>query len=175
MVDIYENDNFFGYKDSYNYYDIDVHNILLFKKSYNEYFIRYYDANKIIIASLQLKIKNFFGDFHTFASNNRVMSIYSDDKEFSIKYREIWNKITELITINNAPDIVETTLNDNADEFITIDFESKLIYGYDDDNKYIKTKMKKHTDSIITNFHKKNTKRKSTLYMSINNNARFCY
>ena len=32
MVDLYLNNRFFGYKDSYNYYDIDVDKILLFKK-----------------------------------------------------------------------------------------------------------------------------------------------
>ena len=33
MVDLYLYNNiFFGYKDSYNYYDIDVDKILLFKK-----------------------------------------------------------------------------------------------------------------------------------------------
>ena len=31
MVDLYLNNRFFGYKDSYNYYDIDVNKILLFK------------------------------------------------------------------------------------------------------------------------------------------------
>ena len=34
-----------------------------------------------------------------------------------------------------------------------IDFESKPTYGYDD--KYIKTKIKRYSDSIITNFHNK--------------------
>ena len=61
MVDLYLNDRFLGYKDSYNYYDIDVDKILLFKKSDNEYIIRYNDVNKMTIAPLQLKIKNFFG------------------------------------------------------------------------------------------------------------------
>ena len=33
VVDLYLNHNvFFGYKDSYNYYDIDIDKILLFKK-----------------------------------------------------------------------------------------------------------------------------------------------
>ena len=32
MVDLYINSRFLGYKDSYNYYDIDVDKILLFKK-----------------------------------------------------------------------------------------------------------------------------------------------
>ena len=60
MVDLYLNNRFFGYKDSYNYYDIDVNKILLFKKSNNEYIIRYNDVNKMTIVPLQLKIKNFF-------------------------------------------------------------------------------------------------------------------
>ena len=36
------------------------------------------------------------------------------------KCREIWNKITELIGVNNAQDFVETTLDD-GDEFIMVD------------------------------------------------------
>ena len=32
MVDLYQNNIFFGYKDSYNYHDIDVDKILLFKE-----------------------------------------------------------------------------------------------------------------------------------------------
>ena len=32
IVDRYLNDRFLGYKDSYNYYNIDVDKILLFKK-----------------------------------------------------------------------------------------------------------------------------------------------
>ena len=32
MVNLYLNNQFFGYKDSYNYYDADVDKILLFKK-----------------------------------------------------------------------------------------------------------------------------------------------
>ena len=38
------------------------------------------------------------------------MFIYNDDKELFRKCREIWNKITELIGINNAPDFVENNL-----------------------------------------------------------------
>ena len=37
---------FFGYEDSYNYYNIDVDKILLLKKSNREYFVRYNDVNK---------------------------------------------------------------------------------------------------------------------------------
>ena len=55
MVDLYLNDRFLGYQDSCNYYDIDVDKILLFKKSDYEYIIRHNDANKMIVALLQLK------------------------------------------------------------------------------------------------------------------------
>ena len=80
MVNLYLNDRFLGYKDSYNYYDIDVDKILLFKKNDNEFIIRYNDVNKMIIAHLQLKIKNYYNELNTFANNNRVMVIYNDDK-----------------------------------------------------------------------------------------------
>ena len=61
MVDLYLNDRFLGYKDSYNY-DTDVHKISLFKNSDNEYIIRYNDVNKIMIVTLQLKINNFYDE-----------------------------------------------------------------------------------------------------------------
>ena len=77
------------------------------------------------IVPLQIKIKNFyFGELqlHMFTNNITLMPIHSDDKELFRKCREIWNKITELIGINNAPDFVETTLDD-GDEFIMVDVE----------------------------------------------------
>ena len=56
ITDLYLNSRFLGYKDSYNYHDIDVDKILLFKKSDNEYIIRSNDVNKMMIVPLQLKI-----------------------------------------------------------------------------------------------------------------------
>ena len=41
---------------------------------------------------------------------------------------------------------------------MSIDFESKPVYGNDD--KYIKTKIKTYEDSINTNFHNKNESKK---------------
>ena len=117
MVDLYLNDRFLGYKDSYNYYDIDVDKILLFKKSNNEYIIRYNDVNKMTAVPLKLEIKNFQNELHRFANNNRVIFIYNDDKEFFRKCREIWNKTPELIGINNAKDFVDSTLDD-GDELL---------------------------------------------------------
>ena len=59
MVDLYQNNKFWGYKDSHNYYDYGVKKILLIKNGYNKYIIRYYDVNKMKLVPLQLKIKNF--------------------------------------------------------------------------------------------------------------------
>ena len=116
MIDLYLNHNIsFGYKDSYNYYDIGVDEILLFEKSENEYVIRYDDVNKMTIESLQLKIKNFYNELYRFADNNRVIFIYNDDKEFFRKCREIWNKITELIGTNDPRDFVETDSDYDGD------------------------------------------------------------
>ena len=84
-----------------------------FKKNNNEYIIKYNDVNKMTIVPLQLKIKNFFGELHTYTNNKRN--------------REIWNKITELIGINNAQDFVETTLDD-GDEFIMVDLHNNTSF-----------------------------------------------
>ena len=66
MVNLYLNDRFLGYKDSYNYYHIDVDKILLFRKSDNEYIIRYNDVNKMMIVPLQLKINNSYNEINAF-------------------------------------------------------------------------------------------------------------
>ena len=48
------------------------------------------------------------------------MYIHNDDKKLFRKCGEVWNKITELIGINDAQDFVETTLDD-GDKFIAAD------------------------------------------------------
>ena len=120
MIDLYLNDRFLQHKDSYNYYDFDVDKILLFKKSDKEYIIRYNNANKMTVVPLKLKIKNCFGKIHELKNNIKVMSIQRDDKEHFRKIREVWNKIIEIIGINNPKDFVENTINDAADEFILV-------------------------------------------------------
>ena len=54
------------------------------------------------------------------------MPIHCDNKELFRKCRKIWNKIPELIGINNAQaqDFVITTLDD-GDEFIMLDVHKK--------------------------------------------------
>ena len=134
MIDLYLNDRFLGYKDSYNYYDIDVDKILLFKKSVNEYIIRYKDVNKMIIVPLQLKIKNFYNELNTSANNNTAIFIYNDDKEFFRKCREIWNKIIKLIGINNPIDFVDTDAD--ADEFIMADVHKNKSFVIEDNYRW---------------------------------------
>ena len=147
MVDLYLNDRFLGYKDSYNYYDIDVDKILLFKKSDNEYIIRYNDVNKMMIVPLQLKINNSYNEINTLANNNRVMFIYNDDKEFFRKCREIWNKIIELIGINNPIDFINA--DDDVDEFITADVHKNTSFVIEDNYRYGHNKVVIVLHSII--------------------------
>ena len=53
------------------------------------------------------------------------MSIKSNDKELFRKIRELWNKIIELIGINNAEDFVKNTIDD-TDEFIMMKMQTKI-------------------------------------------------
>ena len=66
VFDSYINRNrYLKYIVSYNYYDIDVDKILLFKKSDNEYIIRYNNVNKMMIVPLQLKINNSYNEINS--------------------------------------------------------------------------------------------------------------
>ena len=83
VADVYINSNrYLEYIDSYDYYDIDVDKILLFKKCDNEYIIRYNDVNKMMIVPLQLKINNSYNEINTLGNNNRVTFIYNVIKNF---------------------------------------------------------------------------------------------
>ena len=54
-----------------------------------------------MIVPLQLKINNSYNERNAFKKNNKVMFKYNDDKELLRKFIEIWDKIIELIGINN--------------------------------------------------------------------------
>ena len=55
----------------------------------------------MMIVPLQLKINNSCNEINAFKKNNKIMHIYNDDKGFFRKCLEIWDKIIELIGINN--------------------------------------------------------------------------
>ena len=61
------------------------------------------------------------------------MSFKANDKQLLKNYNKIWERVKKLLKI---------------------EFESKPVYS-DDDNKYIKTKIKIYAGSMITNFHNK--------------------
>ena len=73
------------------------------------------------------------GYINKFDENKITMSLMVKDKQLLKNYNKIWKKIERLMSI---------------------DFNSKTTYG-DDDDKYIKTKIKTYADIIITNFHNK--------------------
>ena len=134
MVDLYQNNKFFGYKGSYNYYDMDVKKILLIRNSYNEYIIRYYDVNKMKFVPLQLKINNSYNEINTLENNNRVMLIYNDDKEFFRKCIEIWEKIIEPIGINSH--ICFLKADDDDELFIMADVHKNTSFVLEDNYRY---------------------------------------
>ena len=127
--------NFYKNKKINRIDDIDVNNILVFKKepywtkNSLKYFIGYNDNN--IVRPLCIRLPQMTGYAKKF---NEYPTIYFrvNDKQLLKNYNKIWKKVENLLNI---------------------DFESKPIYG--DDDKYIKTKIKNYAGSIITNFHNK--------------------
>ena len=56
------------------------------------------------------------------------MPIQSNDKELFKKFREIWNSIIELISINNAKGFVKNTIDDDNNEFIMVNVHKKTSF-----------------------------------------------
>ena len=129
-------------KAIFNIGDIDVNKILVsIKEQYGKYnsfkyFIGYNDND--VIRPLYLFISQTTGYINKFEKNKITMSLMVKDKQLLENYNKIWKKIERLMSI---------------------DFESKTTYG-DDDDKYIKTKIKTYKDSITTNFYNKNGSKK---------------
>ena len=148
VLDSYIHSNrYLKYIDSYNRYDIDVDKILLFKKSDNEYINRYNDVNKMMIVPLQLKISNSYNEINIFENNNRVMLIYNNDKEFFRKCIEIWDKIIELIVINNH--IYFLNADDNDELFIMADVHENTSFVLEDNYRYGHNKVVIVLHSVI--------------------------
>ena len=135
--------------------DIDVNKILMSKeepygtKSSIKYLIGY--NNNDVIRPLCIKLPQMTGYVRK-SEGNTTMSFKISDKQLLKKYNQIWKKVKSLLNIK---------------------FDSEPVYG--DNDKYIKAKVKTYDGSVITNFQGKNAKRKSTMQVFINNNARFCY
>ena len=123
--------------------NIDVNKILVSKKEpYGtkntlKYFIGYNDYD--VIRPLYLRLPQMTGYFKKL-NENATMFFRVNNKQLLKNYNKIWEKIEKLMRI---------------------DFESKPIYG--DDDEYIKTKITIYADSIVTNFHNKKMLEKITI------------
>ena len=100
-----------------------------------KYFIGYNDND--VIRPLFVKLPKTTSYINKFKDKKTKIttttSLMIKDKQLFKNYNKIWEKIESLMRKK---------------------FDSKLFYG-NDDNKYIKTKIKTFKDSIITNFHNK--------------------
>ena len=125
-------------KKIFNMNNIDINKILISRKEtsgkYNpfKYFIEYNDNS--VTRPLYLFLLEMTGYINKFDKNKITMSLIIEDKQLLKNYNKIWKNIEKLMKIY----------------FIT-----KTIYGNDDD-KYIKTRIKTYKDSITTNFYNKN-------------------
>ena len=136
ISDFYKNKN----KKIFNINGIDVNNILVSKKvSYGKnnsfkYFTGYND-NDIITPSFvkhpqTTSYINKFKDKKTKTTTTTTIYLMVKDKQHFKNYNKIWEKIESLMRKK---------------------FDRKPFYG-NDDNNYIKTKIKTFKDGIITNF-----------------------
>ena len=118
-----------------------------------EYFVRYNNVIKKKIVPLQLKINNFsFGKLYMLRSDITLVPIESNDEKFFRKCREIWNKITELISINNPRDFVETDLDYDDDEFIMVDVHENTSLVLEDNYRYGHNKVVIVLHSVINDY-----------------------
>ena len=119
-------------KEIFNIDDIDVNKILMSKKEtygeYNsfKYFIGYNDND--VIQPLYLWLSQMTGCNNKFDENKITMSLM---KQLLKNYNKIWKKTKKLMKI---------------------DLNTKTTYG-DDDDKYIKTKIKTYKYNVTTNFY----------------------
>ena len=111
--------NFYENKKLFSIHDLDVNKILVSK-----YFIGYNDDD--VIRPLCIKLPQMIGYVKHFDSN-KTMSFKVSDNKLLRKYKEIWEKISNLMNI---------------------EFDSEPVY--DDNNKYIKTKIKMYKDRVNT-------------------------
>ena len=106
------------------------------KYNSSKYFIGYND-NRVIRPSCLFLIETA-GYINKFDKNKITISLMIKDIQLLKSYHKIWKKIEKLGNI---------------------DFNTKSTYG-DEDDKYIKTRIKTYKDSISTNFYNKSGSKK---------------
>ena len=136
--------NFYKNKKVFNIHDLDVDKIFVSKKeSYDtknslKYFIGYNDDD--VIRPLYIKLPQMIGYVKNFDSN-KTMSFKVSDNKLLKKYNKIWEKISNLMNI---------------------EFDSEPVY--DDNDKYVKTKIKMYEDRVNTNFQGKKVPNENASY-----------
>ena len=129
-------------KKIFNISDIDDNKILASKKEtygkYNsfKYFIGHNDND--VIRPLYLFLSQTTGYINNFEKNKTTISLMIKDTQLLKNNNKIWKTIETLMKT---------------------DFNTKTSHG-DDNDKYIKTKIKTYKDSITTNFYDKNGSKK---------------
>ena len=88
----------------------------------------------MMIVPLQLKINKSYNEINTLSNKNRVMFIYNDDKELFRKCKEIWDKIIELMSINN--NIYFLKVDDDDELFIMADVHENTSSVLEDNYRY---------------------------------------
>ena len=127
--------NFYKNKKVFQTDCIDVNKVLVSKKKpYGtknsfKYFIGFNDND--VIRPLCLRLPQMSGYARKF-DENATMSFKANNKQLLKNYNKIW---------------------ENVEKLLKIDFESKPVY--EDDDKYIKTKIKIYAGSVITHFQSK--------------------
>ena len=104
----------------------------------------------MMIVPLQLKINNSYNEINTLANNNRVMFIYNDDKEFFRKCIEIWDKIIELMSINNH--IYFLKADDDDELFIMADVHENTSFVLEDNYRYGHNEVVIALHSVINDY-----------------------
>ena len=122
-------------KKAFQIDDIDINKILVSKKELYgtknalKYIIGYNDND--VIRPLCVRLPQMTG-YARKLDENAAISFKAKNKQLLKNYNKIWEKVEKLMSV---------------------DFESKPVYG--DDNKYIKIKRKIYARSMIKNFHNK--------------------
>ena len=66
------------------------------------------------IVPWQLKVKNFYYEIQDYNNGDDTIYIEKSYDGFFETMKEIWNKITELLNINNADNFLKYTFDDNG-------------------------------------------------------------
>ena len=88
----------------------------------------------MMIVPLQLIIDHSYNEINTLANNNRVMFVYNDGKEVFRKCIEIWDKIIEIMSINNH--IYFLKADDDDELFIMADVNENASFVLEDNYRY---------------------------------------